>query len=462
MKYFIILLILLFSCVKPCIANDETAELIALINQLTMQVNTLTKRIDTLEAEKTQAHDSTPVSMQPPNHTSDMVDLSSDEFVSIISDTSDSSSHVLSNPWWKNIDIWGFGAIGAYNTGSDGTRDEWGFEIKEATLFIEANVWKDIDFFIELQTNRLGSDDSKYVRTGETYIHFRDLPTNNSHLGMKIGRIDIPFGEEYLWQDAIDNPLITNSAAYPYGWDEGILLYGDAGILNWTEQLKWILSVTDGTDKRSHEDHSNKAINIKLYGDVSPDLYLSMSMMHNGKAAKSAIEFGGSHFEPVGNGSKDSVQVSDATFVDSWLFEANAKYLFNVIGQPGYLSLTYGNASQDDDNNQYDRDLSWFSVEPYIQLSPYWYGLLRYSEIGTYDRNMGFHFDGKTFAGGNSDYDWDVKRFRRLGIGLGWTPNPRLKTKFEIGKDWFDLIDNSLKDDANKRHFVGVEVAVGF
>ena len=40
---------------------------------------------------------------------------------------------------------------------------------------------------------------------------------------MKLGRIDIPFGDEYLWQDAIDNPLITNSAAYPYGWDEGIL-----------------------------------------------------------------------------------------------------------------------------------------------------------------------------------------------------------------------------------------------
>ena len=142
---------------------------------------------------------------------------------------SDDQDHVLASAWWSNFDIYGFGAAGYYDTGSDATRAAGGFEIKEASLFVEADVWEGVSFFVELQTNRLGRDDQLFTRTGEVYVHFRELRLGNlPPFGLKLGRIDLPFGEEYLWQDASDNPLITNSAAYPYGWDEGVLLYGDA------------------------------------------------------------------------------------------------------------------------------------------------------------------------------------------------------------------------------------------
>lgn len=364
--------------------------------------------------------------------------------------TAQYSPHVLSNPWWENIELWGFAAAGYYDTGSGGTRDNGSFEVKEASLFFEAEVWSDISFFLELQTNRIGKDDDKFARTGEVYIHLTDIwDTHNSTAGLKIGRFDIPFGEEYLWQDAIDNPLITNSASYVYGWDEGLLAYG-----NW-KSLGWVAALTDGTDTRSSDNNSDKAFNLKLFGDPLESLYLSASYMHNGDGEKSAIEFGGSRFQPVVNSAAGS---STSTDVSSDLAELNAKY---KMGQ-SYLAITAGWGRQDDELSLHDRDFRWFTVEPYLQLDNNIYVVLRYSEIGTYDGTEGYQFDGKTFAGGSSAFGYDIERFRRFGLGLGWQPNPRTRAKLEIGRDWFDLIDASALEKDDNRNFIGIEMAVGF
>jgi hypothetical protein len=440
--------------------DDELNELKILVLKLSQQVSHLTNSLNEIKNE----HDIKNTIGQPKEKTTHLinnapVDLSDESSITM---PENNSSHVLANPWWKNIELWGFGAIGAYQTGSDGNHENFGFDIKEATIFMEANVWQDLDVFIELQTNRLGDDSSKYVRTGEVYIHHRNIVINGDNLGIKLGRIDIPFGEEYLWQDAIDNPLITNSASYPYGWDEGILVYGDSTFMGYEDAINWIVSITDGTDKRSNEDHSNKAFNFKLYGDINENNYLSFSFMRNGKAKKSALEFAGSHFEPLGSGDDNALTKSDSSYVNATLAEINTKHQFNTDNFSGYLALTYGRAEQKDDFEQYNRNMQWLTIEPYLQLNTNWYSLLRYSEIGTYDNNEGFHFDGKVFAGGNSDYGYDVKRFQRLGFGIGWQPNPRVRTKFEIGKDWFELIDQTNKKSQKKRAFVGLEVAVGF
>jgi len=92
-----------------------------------------------------------------------------------------------------------------------------------------------------------------------------------------------------------------------------------------------------------------------------------------------------------------------------------------------------------------------------------WYTIIRYSEIGTYDGSAGHHFDGKTFAGGNAAFGFDTRRFQRLSIGLGWTPNLRVRVKFEVARDRFELIDvSTLIPDNGNRGFAGFEVAVGF
>lgn len=391
----------------------------------------------------------------------DPVDLTLQEHRSIVVDrpTDGDNSHPLSNPWWENLDIYGFGAVGYYDTGSDATRANGGFEIKEASLFIEADVWLDTDFFIELQTNRLGKDNQLFTRTGEVYIHFRELQLGSSNpFGVKVGRIDIPFGEEYLWQDAIDNPLISNSAAYPYGWDEGLLVYGDVG------GVSWIAAIMDGTDARSEDDNTDKALAVKASGHLLESLYLSASIMRNGDAAKSAIEFGGSHFEPVGASHVSTLGASASPQVSADLFEINAKYDLSTLasGRYSYLALTVGAARQKDTDPGFDRDFRWLTIEPYITINAHWFAVLRYSVIGTHDDAAGYHFDGKTFAGGNGAFGYDVRRFRRLAAGIGWLPNPNVRVKFEVGDDQFALVGNSPLPNGGDRKFIAAEIAVGF
>lgn len=437
-------------------AASTVAELDQQVQQLMQQLQALQEEVQRQRTAQDHLH-GTAATVEPHAQEADsnFVDLSLRENTAV---AHDQGTHVLENPWWRNLNISGFAASGYYDTGSAGTRDNGGFEIKEATLFVEAEVWEDVGFFAELQTNRLGKDDEKFVRTGEVYAHFRDIPlTESLTFGMKIGRFDIPFGDEYLWQDAIDNPLITNSAAYPYGWDEGVLIYGDV------RGVGWIAAVTDGTDSRSKEENSDKAINLKVYGNPLPALDLSLSLMTTGDVSKSAIEFGGSHFRPVGAAHQSSLGASAGADVDARLMELSAKYNFVWPTVTGHLALSFGAAATGDDDPIFDRDFRWFSIEPSVHLNKIWHTTLRYSEIGTYDSGEGYHFDGKTFAGGNTAFGYDARRFQRLALGLGWTPNPHLRGKLEIGKDRFDLIDASvLTGDTDGRHFIGAEIAVGF
>ena len=381
------------------------------------------------------------------------VDLSDDLLPTI-----DAGQHnALGRAWYHNFELSGFGAFGFIDSGETGTTPEGGFQIQEATIFVETDIWRNSSIFVEVQTNRLGADESKFIRTAEVYGHFRDLiETPSLNMGLKAGRIDIPFGEEYLAQDAPDNPLISFSAAYPYGWDEGILLYGDA----WG--VGWIAAVTDGTDDRSIEDNSEKAYNLKLYGDLLPRLYVSGSLMKNGDASKSAVEFGGSHFQPVGASHQSTAGASASPHVDALLYEFDALVRLGREGSGGYVSGAFGQATQDDSDDTFDRDFRWHTIEG---LASGWrnvYVAARYSEIGTYDSARGWHFDGKPTAGGNGAFGYDVERFRRLSFGVGWDPNPQVRLKVEVGQDDFDLIGGSPYGSGQSRALFGVGLTMRF
>mgnify|MGYP005988094627 CR=1 FL=1 len=416
---------------NSALASEEQSDDIALIKT---KIGQLYAQVEQLEKDKFLSNESGVVS----------VDLANDDLSSLVSTQ---SQHVLSNAWWQNFELYGFAAVGYYQTGEDANRPDGGFEIKEATLFIESEVWEDINFFLELQTHRYAND-GKATQTGEAYLHFRNVPVGEQIIGFKAGRIDIPFGEDYLYQDSVDNPLITHSAAWPYGWDEGILVYGNY------QGLGWIASLTDGSDIRNTDDGSEKALNLKIYGDICDTLYMSFSWMRNGDSSKSAIEFGGSHFEPVDDLSSNPVVDRSSLQVDAELFEWDGKY---KIGESSLL-LSYGEAKQIDKVSEFSRDLYWYSIEPNWKINQHWYTLLRYSEIGTGDKNKGFHFEGKSFANGNKTYGFEAKTFTRMALGLGWIPNPRIIAKFELGKDHFELIDNASMAEMNERDFIGLEL----
>lgn len=381
--------------------------------------------------------------------------LEQDDYVSINSSEAGSTQDVISSNWFENFQISGFGSFSYIATGDAGTRPEGGFLIKEASLFVEADTWKNTALFFEIQTNRLGDDKTKWLRTGEVYVHLRDVfpEWEGSKMGVKVGRMDLPFGEEYLMQDANDNPLISFSAAYPYGWDEGVLIYGDY------QGLGWAASVMDGTDERSVEDDSSKTYNAKLWANPIEPLYLSASVMVSGKTAKSALEFGGSHFRPVGNSRVSTAGSSASQLVEAFLWEVDAKYSFGENLDSGSLWLSYGEASLDDQDSTFDRDLRWLVIEPIWYLTESVYLAGRYSEIGTFDSQRGYHFDGKTTAGGNSAFGYDVKSFQRISIGLGWWINQRTSLKIEYSKDDFKLIEASpFSPENDERDMFGIEI----
>jgi hypothetical protein len=88
--------------------------------------------------------------------------------------------------------------------------------------------------------------------------------------------------------------------------------------------------------------------------------------------------------------------------------------------------------------------------------------VLRYSEVGTYDSNEGYQFDGVGIAEGET-LGYDVERFQRIAGGIGWKANPNTLVKLEVGRDHFWLIDGSpLSADNDDRLYFAVGLVVSF
>ena len=78
---------------------------------------------------------------------------------------------------------------------------------------MESQVWGDVYFYSEINL-AMREDDSLRPSIGELYLDWENISKwwgMERVLNLRIGRMDIPFGEEYLTRDAIDNPLIAHS-----------------------------------------------------------------------------------------------------------------------------------------------------------------------------------------------------------------------------------------------------------
>jgi hypothetical protein len=216
----------------------------------------------------------------------------------------------------------------------------------------------------------------------------------------------------------------------------------------------------DGTIARSQEDDAEKAVVAKVHGRPWEPLYLSASFMKNGDIALSALLLGGSLLQPVGAGGPSSAGVSPSAKIDATLYQTDLQW---TLAYGARLDLFFGRAFIDDHQDAFDRDLSWFTLQASCDLGRHLYAAGRYSEIGTYDDDEGYHIGGEFLAGGNGAFGYDAKRLQRLSAGLGWKLNPHAKVKLEVGRDRFEVIDASPFDPSDdERAFYGVELAVSF
>jgi hypothetical protein len=378
------------------------------------------------------------------------IDLSGEELPALPGEGSDAPWQ----SWLERISLWGYGAAAYADTGGTGAHPDGAFLVPDATLFLEALVTARSSFFLELLLERNNSIEYESVDIGELYLRFRDVlgEEGEDRLGVKAGRFDVPFGEDYLRFDSVDNPLITNSAAFPYAIDEGLLAHGELG------GLGWITSVSNGSQDSSSSDGPAKSFALKLYGEPLEGLYLSASGLTTGEVHQSALLLSGYYLSAVGCYGPSTVGTSPSDTVKAHLWEADAA----LGGERWQLRGGFGQAFLDDEVSFFDRDISWFEVEPLFRITPQVYVAARYSAIGTSSDDEGYRFDG-AFTGGGDELGYDTHRLWRVSLALGWTPNPNLTFKLEAGRDGFDLIDGSpFEAENDERTYFGGEIVLAF
>jgi len=414
------------------------------------------------DAPQTSA-DSPPMPPSPDPHASRArVDLSQDELPALPSADGDydAGGEVAARPWYRNVDLFGFAAGGLVWTEEDGTDDKGSFLNYQGNLELRAQAWEDVYLHSELALAQIGHEDEPHVRVGELYVQLRDVTSVlfgwPSGVGMKVGRMDVPFGEDYRTRDVLDNPLITWSAAIPYAIDEGLLLYGT------TAGVGWIATAMNGNLRRADDDDAEKFLSLKIFRDVTDSLYASASAYWNGDASVAAMGLGGNYWMPVGGWDYfSSAGVSASDKVDAYSYELDLRY---DLPRASHVKAQFGQVFVDDANDAFSRTIYYGQLEPlWTMFDGRFYVAARASFVGTFDDEEGYVFEGRPFADGSDGFGYDTESLWRIALGAGYRPNDRMLLKLEWSRDRFALIDGSpLRGRNQARNLVGALLAVGF
>lgn len=319
-----------------------------------------------------------------------------------------------------NVHLGGEGGAGFFLTGSEGMFPNSEFRVDEAKLFVDAQVWGDVYAFAEINLASREQPDVD-LHLGELYIDVEDISKlwgKNGQLNARIGRLDIPFGEEYLTRDVIDDPLISRSLPDIWGVDEGLEIYGAFG------KLSYVLAVQNGGIPDTRDFNADKSVTGRISYDVNPHWHFSVSGMRTGDLnsdndSLSAEWFAGGFFRPLGS----------STLFHADLVEADAQWRYSrghvkVFG--GYIH--YGDNATSD--NQ--RDVYYYCLEGVHDLTSNhkFYAAARFSQIFAHN---GFPLAGNgdmgTYLFGPlTDNLWRLS----LGLGYRWSEHFIVKSEYSL------------------------------
>lgn len=324
------------------------------------------------------------------------------------------------------LHITGEGGVGFFHTGRDGNSPNSEFRVDEAKLFFEAPIWENVYVFSELNLATREAQDVS-LQLGEFYVDFEDVSllwNRERQLNVRAGRMDIPFGEEYLTRDAIDNPLISHSLADFWGVDEGVELYGKLG------KFSYALAVQNGGIADTRDFNRDKSVAARIGYDPAHWLHLSVSAMRTGDLNAqddylSSMWFGNGFFRSIGS--------STTTAFHANLLEGDVV----IRWKRGQLGVFGGVIRYDDNdpagNNR--RTVYYYSIAAQQQLARKLYAAARFSQIMA-DKGfpiVGNGDYGKYFYGSLTENLWRLS----LGLGYRFSDNLLLKTEytFERGKE---------------------------
>lgn len=347
----------------------------------------------------------------------------------------------------EHLRLGGEAAAGYFDTGRLGRFPENEFRIDEARLFLDAKVSDSVFLFSELNLAEREQETTD-VAIGELYVEVEDVQklwSGRAPLTLRAGRCDLPFGEEYLTRDAIDNPFISHTLADIWGVDEGVELFGRAGPFDYT------VAVQNGGYKKSGDGNGDKAVIARIGLEPCRPLRLSVSAMRTGdldveRDEQAELWFGNAYLTPVGD------PASTTTFHGE-LAQFDARYTW----ADGHAAGTFGGIRYDDDDRTADQacEAIYWSAEVAQRVHGPWYVGLRYSAIVADD----------TFsAPGQADflpetYYGTVQDIWRISADIGCRVSERLLWKMEYSLERGQRAgDESIRD----QDFVATEIAVGF
>jgi hypothetical protein len=340
-------------------------------------------------------------------------------------DVKDGSAKGAGNFSLGKVSLSAEGGAAFFNTGSEGAFPNSEFRVDEARLFVEAPVLENVYFFSEINLMTREAENLS-VQLGEAYLDFENVSqlwNRDRMLNIRLGRMYIPFGEEYLARYAIDNPLISHSLSDIWGVDEGIELYGKIG------KVSYVLAVQNGGPSGVRDFNGDKSIAGRLSFDPNQWLHLSASGLRTGDLQRpgdywSELWFGNGWFFPFGS-------------TTAKIYHANLAEGDVEIHLPHGHLKAFGGYVRFDDNDpaRIDRrDIFYYSVEGVHEITHKLYGAVRFSQILA-DKGLPIVGNGdvNTFLYGAPTTD-----ILRLSLGLGyrWSQNLVFKGEysFERGK----------------------------
>jgi hypothetical protein len=333
------------------------------------------------------------------------------------------------------VHLSGEGGVGFFHSQPDGQFPHNEFRVDEAKFFVEAPIWGEVYFFSELNlfTREEGSLE---LRAGELYVDVENVSRlwhRDNQLNLRLGRVDIPFGEEYLTRDAIDNPLVSHSLMDFWGVDEGVELYGTFG------KVQYVTAVQNGSHDGLHDFTGDKSVAARVGADPARWLHLSASAMRTGKidAEKeyvSELWLGSGFVRTLGS---NQTKEFEANLLEG---DVQLKFPHTTVRAAGG-ALWY----DDDDpaaNNR--RDVFYYYLEAVQDIYKGFYAAARWSQV--------FADDGFPIVGnGNVDkYGFSnaalTKDMWRLSLGLGYRWDRRLVLKTEYTFDRGRLVNGMRRD----------------
>jgi hypothetical protein len=366
----------------------------------------------------------------------------------------DSSNEAMPSPpagfSLGKVHIGGEGGIGFFDTGDNGMFPNSEFRVDEAKLFIEAPIWNDVYFFSELNFAQREYEDLD-VDVGELYLDFENVSKLWGHdraLNVRIGRMDIPFGEEYITRDVFDNPLISRSLMDFWGVDEGVELYGAIG------RFSYVAAVQNGGVSVTRDFHCDKSVAGRVGYDPARWLHLSVSAMRTGALDAeddflSELWFGNGWFRSIGS--------SETTQFHANLVEGDVHLRFSR----GDLKAFGGYVCYDDNdpNGDNQRDIYFYSIEGVLKLTRKFYAAARFGQI--------FVKDGYPIAGNGNQGDYFftfdpnayAEELWRLSLGLGYRFSENLAVKAEYSFEEGKEVSGARREDVD---FVGAEAVFRF